>query len=294
MKTNRRELADFLRRTRDRLTPEQVGLPRWSRRRTPGLRREEVAQAAGISTDYYTRLEQARGPQPSEQILAATARALRLTEDERDHLYLLAGRRPPAGGLAGDHVSPALLHLLDRLVDTPAQVISDLGDVLAQNDLARSLLGGVCTVSEHGRNIVWRWFSDTAARAAYPPEDWEYLSRVHVADLRAAVARRADDAASARLVERLRAASTEFADLWDLHEVGVRRHSRMHVSHPQVGGVELECDVLLSPERDQRLVLLTPAPGTAAHEKIGLLRVVGDESFEPAAPWDEPAFSPLR
>ncbi|GAB2687410.1 helix-turn-helix transcriptional regulator [Kitasatospora kifunensis] len=282
MTINRRELADFLRCSRDRLRPQDVGLPAGPRRRAPGLRREEVAQLAGMSADYYIRLEQARGPQPSPQMLSALARAVRLSTDERDHLYLLAGHRPPAGRTAGDHVSPGLLHLLDQLPTTPAQVLSDLGDVLAQNSLARALLGGVCTVSEHGRNVVWRWFTDPTVRSAYPLAEHEHYSRVHVADLRAATGRRAGDPAAVRLVERLREASAEFGALWDLHEVAVRRHSRMRVLHAVIGSVELDCQVLLAPEGDQRLVLFTPPPGTDSASRLALLDVVGTEQFTSA------------
>src|SRR3954464_8851063 len=155
---DRRELADFLRRSRERLRPQEVGLPAGPRRRTPGLRREEVSQLAGMSADYYMRLEQARSPQPSPQILSSLAHALRLSDDERDHLYLLAGHRPPAGRLAGDHIRPGLLFLLDRLSDAPAQILNDIGDLLAQNALAESLFGGVCSTQPQNRNIVWRWF----------------------------------------------------------------------------------------------------------------------------------------
>ena len=277
---DRRELADFLRRRRERVTPKDVGLPAGPRRRTPGLRREEVAQLAGMSADYYIRLEQARGPQPSPPMLAALARALRLDADERDHLHLLAGHRPPAGAVAGEHVAPGLLHLLDQLPTTPAQVLSDLGDVLAQNAPARALLGGVCTVSEHGRNVVWRWFADPAARTAYPAEEHAYYSRLHVADLRAAYGRRGGDPASTRLVQRLRAASEEFAGLWTEHEVAVRHHSRMRVQHPLIGPVDLDCQVLLAPEGEQRLVFLTPPPGTDTADRLALLTVVGTEQFD--------------
>lgn len=279
MTINRRELADFLRCSRDRVRPQDVGLPLGPRRRTPGLRREEVAQLAGMSADYYIRLEQARGPQPSPQMLSALARALRLSADERDHLYLLAGHRPPAGHATGDHVSPGLLHLLDQLSATPAQVLSDLGDVLAQNPIARALLGGVCTVSEHGRNVVWRWFTDPAVRGAYPAEEHDHYSRLHVADLRAATGRRAGDLAAARLVERLSEASDEFSALWQLHEVAVRRRTRMRVLHDVIGPVDLDCQVLLAPEGDQRLVLFTPPPGTDTASRLGLLEVVGTEEF---------------
>ncbi|MCH0540864.1 helix-turn-helix domain-containing protein [Streptomyces sp. MUM 203J] len=279
MPINRRELADFLRRRRDRVRPQDVGLTPGPRRRIAGLRREEVAQLAGMSADYYIRLEQARGPQPSAPMLAALARALRLTEDERDHLYLLAGHPPPASHTGTGHVGPGLLHLLDQLPHTPAQVLSDLGDVLAQNAIAQALFSGVCTVSEHGRNVVWRWFTQPGVRAAYPPEEHDYYSRLHVADLRAAVTRRGTDAAAARLLERLRAASEEFRELWELHEVAVRRHTRMRILHDELGPLSLDCQVLLAPEGDHRLVLYTPPPGGDEAGRLALLQVIGTERF---------------
>ncbi|SNT55591.1 Helix-turn-helix domain-containing protein [Actinomadura meyerae] len=275
---NRRDLADFLRRSRERLRPRDVGLAEGPRRRTPGLRREEVSQLAGMSADYYMRLEQARSPQPSAQLLGALARALRLTADERDHLYVLAGHRPPAGPFAGDHVRPGLLYLLDRLTETPAQILGDLGDLLAQNALAEALFGCVCTVKGSDRNIVWRWFTDPFVREAYPPEERDRYSRLHVADLRAAVARRGSDEAARALVRRLREASGEFAELWDLHEVAVRRTSRMRVVHPQVGPIEFDAEVLLTPAEDQRLVAYTPPPGSSTPDALALLRVIGPET----------------
>ncbi|MFD9128387.1 helix-turn-helix transcriptional regulator [Kitasatospora sp. NPDC059571] len=279
MAMDRRELADFLRRSRERLSPADVGLTAGSRRRTPGLRREEVVQLAGMSADYYIRLEQARGPQPSLQMLGALARALRLSEDERDHLHVLAGHRPPVGRQAGQHIRPALLHLLDQLAGTPAQIVSDLGDLLAQNAMATALFGGVCSLREDERNVVWRWFTDPTVRQAYPEEERDHWGRVHVADLRAAVARRADDPSATALVARIRATSEEFARLWDLHEVAVRRTSRMCVVHPLVGAVTLDCETLLTPTEDQRLLLFTPPPGSSAAGHLELLRVLGTEQF---------------
>lgn len=280
MDMDRRELADFLRRCRERLSPQDVGLPAGARRRTPGLRREEVVQLAGMSADYYIRLEQARGPQPSVQMLGALARALRLSEDERDHLHLLAGHRPPAGRQAGDHIRPALLHLLDQLRDTPAQIISDLGDLLAQNAVATALFGSVCSLREGERNVVLRWFTDPTVRRAYAAEERDHWSRVHVADLRAAVVRRSNDAASRALVARIAAASEEFGRLWELHEVAVRRTSRMSVVHPVTGPISLDCEALLTPTEDQRLLIFTPPPGTSAAGQLELLRVVGTERFD--------------
>ncbi|MEU6852816.1 helix-turn-helix transcriptional regulator [Actinacidiphila alni] len=273
---NRRELADFLRRSRERLRPGDVGLAAGPRRRTPGLRREELALLAGMSADYLMRLEQARSPQPSTQLLGALARALRLTEDERDHLYVLAGHRPPEGRRAGSHVRPGLLHLLDQLTGTPAQIVGDLGDLLAQNAMSEAVFGCVCTVEEPDRNIVWRWFTDPFVREAFPEEEHEEQGRLAVADLRTAVARRGSgDAEAEALVARLRAASDEFAALWDRHEAAVRRRSRMRVRHPEVGLVVFDYEMLLSPAEDQRLRIFTPPPGTASAEALDLLRVVG-------------------
>jgi transcriptional regulator with XRE-family HTH domain len=280
---DRAELADFLRRSRERLRPQEVGLVAGPRRRTSGLRREEVALLAGMSADYLMRLEQARSPQPSTQLVAALARALRLDDDGRDHLYVLAGHRPPAGRFAGNHVRPGLLYLLDQLTTVPAQILSDLGDVLAQNAMAQALLGSVCAVVRHDHdqdhNIVWRWFNDPTLRAAYPADEHGYYARSHVADLRAAVARRGGDATSTALVTRLRASSAEFAAVWDRHEVDVPRCRRVRVQHPAIGLVELDFELLLTPNEDQRLTVFTAPPGTAALDRLDLLRVVGEEAF---------------
>ncbi|MFC5905803.1 helix-turn-helix transcriptional regulator [Streptacidiphilus monticola] len=280
---DRAELADFLRRSRERLRPEDVGLVSGPRRRTPGLRREEVVQLAGMSADYYMRLEQARSPQPSTQMLAALARALRLTEDERDHLYLLAGHRPPLGRTAGERLRPGLVFLLEQLEHTPAQVIDDLGNLLAQNLMAEALFGCACTVTGPGRNVVWRWFTDPSVREPYPEEEREVASRVHVADLRAAVARRGRDEASTRLVAGLREASAEFAGLWDRHEVAVRRRTRFRVVHADLGPLELDCEQLLTPTEDQQLLVFTPPPGSATAPRLARLRGLRhDELATPA------------
>jgi transcriptional regulator with XRE-family HTH domain len=271
----RDDLADFLRRSRGRLTPREVGLVEGPRRRTPGLRREEVAALAGMSADYYMRLEQARSTQPSVQMLAALTRALRLTTDERDHLYLLAGHRPPEGARAGEYLRPSILYVLDRLDSVPVQVLGDLGDLLAQNDMAQALFGCVCTVAQEDRNIVVRWFTEPDVRGHFAAEEHEEHARQLVADLRAAVARRGDDAASRTLVTRLRAASAEFAALWDRHEVAVRRSHPYRLDHPELGRIEFDCEVLATPAADQRLLVFTPPPGGT--EALDMLRVLGPQ-----------------
>ncbi|MFS8204377.1 helix-turn-helix transcriptional regulator (plasmid) [Streptomyces sp. CWNU-52B] len=272
---DRTELGDFLRHCRTRLAPADVGLSRGPRRRTPGLRREEVAQLAGMSTDHYTRMEQARGSRPSRQMLAAAARALRLTGDERDHLFHLAGEEPPRDRAATDHVRPGLLLVLDRLTDTPARVVNDRGDVLAQNAMDQALHGDASALPEAERNVVWRYFTDPGARELFPAEDRDRAARTAVADLRAALGRRPDDTRLAGLVRRLRARSEEFSALWDTHEVAVRRSDVKRFLHPVVGLLELDCEAMLNPEHDQRLVLYTARPGSESAERLELLRVVG-------------------
>lgn len=279
---NRAEFADFLRRGRARLDPSDVGLVSGSRRRTPGLRREEVAGLAAMSVDYYTRLEQSRGPHPSRQMLTALARALRLTDDERDHLFHLAGEEPPRREAPSAHVRPGLLLVLDRLHDTPAHVVSDLGDVLAQNAMARALSGDAFARPPRERNHVRRFFLDPAARDLFPPEDLPEHARVQVANLRAVAAARPDDPEPAALVAELRSSSEEFARLWDEHEVALRRFSTKRFRHPLVGLLELDCEVLLSHEHHQLLVVHTARPGTESYERLQLLRVVGLQDMSPS------------
>ncbi|WP_428954778.1 helix-turn-helix transcriptional regulator [Streptomyces sp. cg35] len=274
---NRAELADFLRRARTRLAPSDVGLAAGSRRRTPGLRREEVAGLAGMSVDYYTRLEQRRGSHPSRQMLTALARALRLTADERDHLFHLAGEEPPRRGSSSGHVRPGLLLILDRLQDTPAQVLSDWGEVLAQNTMAVALSGDAT-----GENLVRRYFLDPGVRALIPPEDYETHARAHVANLRAVSAARPDDPGPVSLVAELRGTSAEFERLWASHEVAVRRASTKRFLHPVVGLLDLDCEVLLSSGHDQQLVVHSARPGTQTYERLALLRVIGLQDLSPS------------
>ncbi|MEV6978628.1 helix-turn-helix transcriptional regulator [Kitasatospora sp. NPDC093806] len=272
-------LADFLTRRRAGLTPADVGLPPGARRRTPGLRREEVAQLAGLSVDYYARLEQRRGPQPSAQLVAALARALRLTDDERDHLFHLAGHLPPRRHTPLTHVRPGLLLILDRLHDTPAQVVSDVGDVLVQNPMAAALLGDVEQRPPEQRNVVLRWFTEPPARALFPAEEHEELTRSHVAHLRAAHAARPGDAHLTGLVGRLLASGEEFAAHWARHDVAVRRSGRKTVLHPVAGRIELDCEVLATAGQDQLLLVYTAPPGTDTAERLALLRVIGRQAL---------------
>jgi transcriptional regulator with XRE-family HTH domain len=278
LKIDRAELAAFLRIRRERLQPEDLGLPANSRRRTAGLRREEVAMLAGMSVDYYTRLEQARGPQPSAQLLGALSRALRLTKDEHDHLFHLSGLMPEdEQRSATQHVRPGVLHLLDKLDDTPALVVSDRGDVLAWNAMHAALMGDPGRFPPEQRNIPWQHFCNPESAAYFLPEDFARNGENTVADLRARLAAKPDDARLQALVAELRARSETFAELWERHDVARRRADHKTVLHPLVGRIELDCEVMLSPEHDQRLIIHSARVGTPAHQALQLLRVIGTQ-----------------
>lgn len=280
---HREELADFLRRRREAIRPADVGITDGPRRRTAGLRREEVAMLAGMSADYVVRLEQGRSSQPSTQLLVALARALRLSDDERDHLFHLAGHRPPPADGVARLARAGLVRMLDLLGDTPALVLSDLGEVLAQNRASVLLMSDLTGFSGDRRYIVFRWFTEPAARAIGPAEEEEYYARQLVADLRAVAGRRAGDPAVTGLVERLRAASPHFRRLWAEHEVAVRRADRKTFLHPRVGRVLMDCETLVTPDQGQQLLVLTPADAEA-RERLELLRVLGSEEFPTGTP----------
>ena len=285
---DRQQLADFLRHRRQALQPEDVGLARSPRRRTSGLRREEVALLASMSTDYYTRLEQQRGPQPSPSMLAAIARALRLTLAERDHLYRLAGHTPPRSDVRSDYMGAGMQRLLDRL-DTPAMVTNDLGEALAQNPLAVALLGDETRFAHDDprRSRFYRWFTDPAERSLHAPEEHERLSRSYAAALRIAVARHPNDPRGQALVDRLLRASPEFAQVWADHDVSWRPGIEPKTFlHPEVGRLELECQTLTAESESQILLVYTARPGTDSAERLRLLGVVGGQAFPTTAAFD--------
>jgi transcriptional regulator with XRE-family HTH domain len=279
---DREGLADFLRRRREALQPDDVGLAKGRRRRTSGLRREEVAALASMSTDFYTRLEQRRGSRPSASTVGAIARALRLTQDERDHLFQLAGHAPPPRGFRSDHVTPALLRVLDRL-DTPAQIVSDLGVTLAQNPLAEALLGEHTGHTGLERSVFYRWFTDPAERSVFPEEDHPTHSRSYAATLRAVHGRGGGDQEAQALVDEIRRRSPEFAELWERHEVAERSGTVKRILHPVVGLLALDCQILTSENETERLVVFTAAPGSEDAERLALLSVVGSQTFDALA-----------
>ena len=274
------ELGAFLRTRRDRIRPDDVGLIVGPRRRVPGLRRDEVAQLAGVSVDYYNELERGAGSQPSEQMLAALARALRLSRDERDYLFHLAQRPVPQSG-TGVHIHPGMLDLLSRLPSTPAQVITDLHEPLVQNPLAVALLGDQSGLRGRRASFIHRWFLEERARDIYPAEDHDHQSRSLVADLRAAAAARGPrDTETRSLIEELLEGSAEFATLWAQHDVAVRRQDRKRIVHPVIGTIEVNCLNLVSEDGRQRLLWFTSALGTDSADALDLLSVVGSQRVE--------------
>jgi len=260
---NRGELATFLRTRRSRLRPADVGLPSAGRRRTPGLRRQEVAQLAGISVDYYIRLEQARGPHPSRQVLTAIARALILTADEREYLFQLAEQSPPPAAGPSSEITPGIRNLLDSLPETPAYVVDAKYDVLAWNRLATHFIGDLSGFPEADRNMI-RWvFRLPATALPWTDSETVRFTRSTVADLRASYARYPADPGIQGLVTELLGVSPRFAQMWAEHEVESRHPIVKRVAHPLAGPLEFECRVLHIPETGQRMIVYCAAPGSA-------------------------------
>ncbi|MCX8562868.1 helix-turn-helix transcriptional regulator [Mycolicibacterium mucogenicum] len=274
-------LAEFLRHRRQTLRPRDVGLVEGPRRRTQGLRREEVAQLAGMSTDYYARLEQQRAPQPSIQITTALARALRLTLDERDHLFGLIGHNAPARFQRSAHVSPALMRVLDRLHDTPAMVHTDLVETLAMNPLAVALLGDHTRHTGLARSAFYRWFMDPAERLIYPEETHDTHGLAHAARLRAALTAGSDTRLAARILVELQKHSPEFVRMWQHQQVAHRYEDCKTILHPELGRIDVDGQILYTENRAQALVVLTTRPGTDSHSKLDLLSVIGNQTLTP-------------
>ena len=232
-----------------------------------------------MSTDYYSRLERGSGPQPSEQMLTSMARGLRLTLDERDHLFVLAGHNAPARATHGDHVNAGMMRILDRLQDTPAQVVTGTGETVIQTPLAVALLGDQTHYTGPARSIIYRWFNDPDERSRYVPDDHPTHSRVYVAQLRGVASREGRKSRAAALAHRLCVESPEFAELWAQHEVGVTFAGTKRVLHPQVGAISLHCQVLVDPDQSQSLLVFTAIPGSEDHDKLQLLSVIGSQEL---------------
>lgn len=233
---------------------------------------------AAMSTDYYARLEQGRGPQPSVQMLSSLARALRLTPDERDYLYRVSGHSAPDRAVFTDYVAPGMLRILDRLTDTPAFIVSVLDEVLVQNDAARALFGDASALVGMERSGAYRWFADPeTARRVYPQRDHERHGRALVAALRSACGAWGPSSRAADIERALRAVSPEFVSYWEDHEVRRRFEEHKTVVHPDLGEIEVDCQALLTEDEAQALIVLTAPRGSEAASRLDLLRVLGTQ-----------------
>ncbi|WP_345637925.1 helix-turn-helix transcriptional regulator [Rugosimonospora acidiphila] len=257
----RQELARFLRDRRERRSPAEVGLPAGPGRRTPGLRREEVARLAHMSVEYYARLEQARGPRPSPRILDALTDALRLSPAERSHLFRLAGANPTPPGGPVRQVRPYVVDLLHRLPETAAVVTDASYNVIAFNPLADALLGDLAREPNLARRRFLGALGDGNSGYDENSSAGEF-GEIVVARLRAAVARYPGDEPLTRLLAQLRAGSDEFTAIWDTNPVRAPGHRVKTITNPRLGPVRVNCDVLTIPEDDQQVVFVTADPGS--------------------------------
>jgi transcriptional regulator with XRE-family HTH domain len=264
------DLGHFLKTRRARLGPEDVGLQAFGRRRVPGLRREELALLAGVSVDYYVRLEQGRAGHPSEGVLDAIARALRLDDAERAHLFDVSRPVRRRRATRTERVRPAVQRLIDTLDHLPAMVIGRRMDVLAWNRLAAALVVDWGSLPREQRNSARHFFLDDGARELYV--DWEETARATVAWLRLAAGRHPDDAGLAELIGELSMKSEEFRRLWPRHDVREKTHGNKRFQHPIVGPLTLAYESLALPgDRDQTLVLYTAEPGSKSETALRLL-----------------------
>ncbi|MER5886895.1 helix-turn-helix transcriptional regulator [Streptomyces sp. NPDC001941] len=280
----RAELSEFLRSRRARLKPEDVGLPDFGRhRRVPGLRREELAQLAGVSVAYYTRLEQGNGQNVSLEVLDAIARALRLTGAERDHLTHLAkpkAKKKRSSPLRAQTARPALQHLIDAMEGVPAYVLGRRMDVLGWNRMARALLGDFTAMPQRERNMLWQVFLNPAARDLYV--DWEKKATDSVSNLRLYAGCSPDDPHLSALVGELSVKSEEFRALWAAHTVQDKGHGQKVLHHPLVGELTLSYETLRLPDdHDLNLVTYHAEPGSPSADGLRLLANWGvDETVQ--------------
>ncbi|MFE2474531.1 helix-turn-helix domain-containing protein [Streptomyces sp. NPDC001194] len=283
----RHELAEFLRSRRERITPEQVGLPRGRRRRTPGLRREEVAQLSAVGVTWYTWLEQAREIQVSPQVLDALARALLLDASERTHLFALAGTLDPAPHAPCPSVTPALRAMLDQLGPIPACIQNSRYDILAYNSTYGRLLCDLDALPPEDRNCLWLAFTNADWRASMA--DVAEVNRTIVAKFRAAMAEHLAEPAWKALLARLEAQSPEFRELWARHEVLGLGAKTKYVRNAHVGLLHLEhTNLWLGPAAGPRLVTMVPVDeaSRAALERLAAPEPVDRRRPEPLGPPD--------
>ena len=274
------DFGQLVRAWRDRLSPADAGFPLATGRRAPGLRREELAQLAGLSVDYVLRLEQGRARNPSSQVVGAVARALQLSRAERDRLYRSAGLLPPQDGTVSTHVPPGVQRLVARLGEVPIAVFAADWTLVWWNAMWSALHGDPSVLPPAERNLARAVFGRGAAHASMFPvrsERGQYAVEASiVADLKDAVSRYPADARLSRLVHELRDASDSFADRWATRQDAAQHVAdRKTIRHPEVGDIVLDCDVLIVPGEDLRVVAYTAAIGSGDEGKLDLLRVTG-------------------
>jgi transcriptional regulator with XRE-family HTH domain len=273
-------LGATIRAWRDRLTPAAAGLPAGRSRRAAGLRREDLAELAGVSVDYVVRLEQGRARTPSAQVVSALARALQLSRQERDHLFRLAGLQPPPDGSITDHIPPGMQRVLTRLGDAPVAVFAADWQLVWWNRPWAALLGDPSGVPAEDRNLVKARFPvgpGSSQFTGWPvvSENSEATDRAIIADLRFASARYSSDQRLAGLIRRTLDGNPRFAQLWRDGAVGRHTEDRKTIRHPEVGDITLDCDVLSDGETGLKIVIYTAVPGSEDETKLDLARVVG-------------------
>ena len=257
----RAELGAFLRARREATDPASVGVEPGPRRRTPGLRREELAQLSGLSVTWYTWLEQARDITVSRQVVNSLARALRLGPSERTHLFTLAGLALPAERSRPHPVDPLVRRLVDDLLPKPAYVLNPWWDLLAYNEAYAHLLGGLDHRPEGERNILWLTFTESRGTGLFV--DWAGEARSLVGQLRAHLAQYPDDSRGAELLDLMRAADPRFVELWNEHGVAGFTSARKQLIHPELGRLNLDYSKLVVAGDDQQsLIVFFPADDT--------------------------------
>lgn len=275
------EFGHAVRRWRDRMSPQAAGVAAGGRRRAQGLRREELAQLAGISVDYITQLEQGRAAHPSAQVVEALARALRLAPAERAHLLRLAGLAEPDRQTVPEYITPGVQRTLDRLAATPVAVYDATWSLLTANPPYAALMGDPSEWRGNARNGVWRHFLGPGSRARMAEPERRAFEAALVADLRTAAAHYPADPRLARLLTELRGGSADFARLWNEGAVGRHESACKRIEHPQVGLIELDCDILTVEGSDLRVMIYTAEPGTEDADKLALATVLGTQAFAP-------------
>ncbi len=274
------ELGATVRAWRDRLSPAAAGLPSGRSRRATWLRREELAELAGISVDYVVRLEQGRSTTPSAQVVAAIARALRLTGAERDHLYRLAGLVPPADGEISDHIPPGVHRVLNRLGDSAVAVFAADWQLIWWNRGWAALLGDPSSAPPALRNFARDSFpiDGDGPRLSHWPVISDAVGTVEaaiVSDLRRATGRFPGNARLTKLIRTLGEGNQRFADLWAGGAVGAHREDHKIVEHPAVGPIAVDCDVLSDGYAELKIVILTAAPDSEDETKLRLAVLAG-------------------